>query len=177
MSSETAPILLKDLIHVNPRVPLTKTKSYPFIDMAAIQEWQRDIPLAAVSTREFKGNGSKFEGGDILLARITPVSYTHLDVYKRQEPSFEHEGRCVAPPLCAATNASGGNLWIFSTPFSTCPDVYKRQFEDIGHGETVRIAPFQNAIRFGLTRRDKGSAPRLCLDQTERFKGKQGLAQ
>lgn len=85
MSSETAPILLKDLIHVNPRVPLTKTKSYPFIDMAAIQEWQRDIPLAAVSTREFRGNGSKFEGGDILLARITPC--------------FENGKTAVAPKL------------------------------------------------------------------------------
>ena len=41
--------------------------------------------MAAVSTREFKGNGSKFEGGDILLARITPC--------------FENGKTAVAPKL------------------------------------------------------------------------------
>lgn len=70
MSSE--PVLLRDIIEVNPKTSIVKGKSYPFMDMAAITEWQRDVPLKSLVTRECKGSGSKFQSGDILLARITP---------------------------------------------------------------------------------------------------------
>jgi type I restriction enzyme S subunit len=70
MSSE--PVLLRNIIEVNPKIEIVKGKSYPFMDMAAITEWQRDVPLKSLTSREYKGSGSKFQSGDILLARITP---------------------------------------------------------------------------------------------------------
>lgn len=72
MSSETKAVFLRDLIEVNPKVKMQKGQSYPFVDMAAVKEWQRDVSMADIKPREFKGSGSKFESGDILLARITP---------------------------------------------------------------------------------------------------------
>lgn len=85
MSSEGQAVFLRDLIEVNPKVKLQKGQSYPFVDMAAVKEWQRDVSLADVEPREFKGSGSKFESGDILLARITPC--------------FENGKTAVAPPI------------------------------------------------------------------------------
>lgn len=72
MSSKTKAVFLRDLIEVNPKVKMQKGQSYPFVDMAAVKEWQRDVSMADIKPREFKGSGSKFEVGDILLARITP---------------------------------------------------------------------------------------------------------
>ena len=85
MSSETKAVFLCDLIEVNPRVKMQKGQSYPFVDMAAVKEWQRDVSLADIEPREFKGSGSKFESGDILLARITPC--------------FENGKTAIAPPI------------------------------------------------------------------------------
>jgi type I restriction enzyme S subunit len=72
MSSEAEPIFLRDLIEVNPKVKMQKGQNYPFVDMASVKEWQRDVSVEDAELREFKGSGSKFEAGDILLARITP---------------------------------------------------------------------------------------------------------
>jgi len=85
MSSETSAVFLRDLIDVNPKVKMQKGQSYPFVDMAAVKEWQRDVSMADIEPREFKGSGSKFESGDILLARITPC--------------FENGKTAIAPPI------------------------------------------------------------------------------
>lgn len=85
MSSETKAVFLRDLIEVNPKVKMQKGQSYPFVDMAAVKEWQRDVSMADIEPREFKGSGSKFESGDILLARITPC--------------FENGKTAIAPPI------------------------------------------------------------------------------
>ncbi len=92
MRSESSPIYLRDLVEVNPKVKLKKGHIYPFIDMAAVKEWQRDIHLANVTPREFKGSGARFEAGDILLARITPC--------------FENGKTAVAPPIQGAGHGS-----------------------------------------------------------------------
>lgn len=85
MSSEANAVFLRDLIEVSPKVKLQKGQSYPFVDMAAVKEWQRDVSLRDIEPREFKGSGSKFESGDILLARITPC--------------FENGKTAIAPPI------------------------------------------------------------------------------
>lgn len=85
MSSEAEPIFLRDLIEVNPKVKMQKGQNYPFVDMASVKEWQRDVSVEAAELREFKGSGSKFEAGDILLARITPC--------------FENGKTAVAPAI------------------------------------------------------------------------------
>lgn len=85
MSSEAEPIFLRDLIEVNPKAKMKKGQNYPFVDMASVKEWQRDIAVEDAELREFKGSGSKFEAGDILLARITPC--------------FENGKTAVAPAI------------------------------------------------------------------------------
>jgi len=85
MSSEAEPIFLRDLIEVNPKVKMQKGQNYPFVDMASVKEWQRDVSVEDAELREFKGSGSKFEAGDILLARITPC--------------FENGKTAVAPAI------------------------------------------------------------------------------
>ena len=44
---------------------------------------------------------------DDLTSLGTPVSYTHLDVYKRQE----HRGLSVMPGPFASAEAAGKQLW------------------------------------------------------------------
>ena len=90
MSSE--PVLLRDLIEVSPKTGIVKGQSYPFMDMAAITEWQRDVPLKSLTNRQFMGSGSKFQSGDILLARITPC--------------FENGKTAVAPAMSTAGHGS-----------------------------------------------------------------------
>ncbi len=71
MSSDWIETSLSDLADINPRRPILKGKKAPFIDMAALPAYSREISGKIVH-REFRGSGSKFQNGDTLLARITP---------------------------------------------------------------------------------------------------------
>ena len=61
---------LEDLVDFNPRTPIAKGESAPFVDMASLPTGDKHFPISAF--RVFKGSGSKFKDGDTLLARITP---------------------------------------------------------------------------------------------------------
>lgn len=70
MSSEWVELFLSDIAEINPRRPIAKTTTAPFIDMAALPRL-RDVD-GDISMKEYKGSGSKFQNGDTLVARITP---------------------------------------------------------------------------------------------------------
>ena len=55
---------------VNPPVNLERGQDYPFVDMAALTPGFRTVHSS--EERKFRGGGSKFQGGDTLMARITP---------------------------------------------------------------------------------------------------------
>ncbi len=57
-------------VTVNPRVPLTRGATYPFVDMGAVDASSRCA--RAREERPFEGGGSRFAFGDTLMARITP---------------------------------------------------------------------------------------------------------
>ena len=57
-------------VQINPKVQLDRGKSYPFVEMAAVNAGPRSA--IATEEREFKGGGSRFLDGDTLMARITP---------------------------------------------------------------------------------------------------------
>ncbi len=59
-----------DVIEINPKIKLSKRKSYPFVEMKNLEPSIRLVYPAV--NKVFKGSGSKFETGDTLLARITP---------------------------------------------------------------------------------------------------------
>ncbi len=61
---------LSDLVDFNPKRPLEKGGSAPFIEMADLPEGEREA--AQIGSRVFSGGGSKFANGDTLFARITP---------------------------------------------------------------------------------------------------------
>lgn len=61
---------LSDLIDFNPKRPLEKGATAPFIEMADLPEGEREV--AQIGIRVFSGGGSKFTNGDTLFARITP---------------------------------------------------------------------------------------------------------
>jgi len=63
-------ITLGEFAEINPKRALTKGKTAPFVEMAALPTFSRDI--ADVAERTFTGSGAKFTNGDTLLARITP---------------------------------------------------------------------------------------------------------
>lgn len=63
-------VTFSDAVLVNPRVRLDKGETYPFVDMAAVNEGSRRANSSI--EREFKGSGSRFQHGDTLMARITP---------------------------------------------------------------------------------------------------------
>jgi len=61
---------ISDAFAINPSRPIKKGLEYPYVDMA-------NLPTASARVkdivhREFRGSGSKFKNGDILIARITP---------------------------------------------------------------------------------------------------------
>ena len=63
-------MLLKDFIHINPKVELTKDEVYPYVEMSEVNPAKGYVRKSI--NRKFKGGGAKFEDGDTLFARITP---------------------------------------------------------------------------------------------------------
>lgn len=61
---------ISDIVDFNPKRPIKKGETKPFIEMAALPVDNRDV--SEFGEREFKGGGSKFKNGDTLFARITP---------------------------------------------------------------------------------------------------------
>lgn len=61
---------ISDIVDFNPKRPIKKGETKPFIEMAALPVDNRDV--SELGEREFKGGGSKFKNGDTLFARITP---------------------------------------------------------------------------------------------------------
>ena len=57
-------------ILLNPPVSIERGKTYPFVDMAAINAGSRCV--YATQHRRYSGGGSRFRTGDTLMARITP---------------------------------------------------------------------------------------------------------
>jgi type I restriction enzyme S subunit len=61
---------LSEAVNFNPAVKLIRGKDYPFVDMSKIEPGKKFIEASEV--RPFSGDGSRFEDGDTLIARITP---------------------------------------------------------------------------------------------------------
>lgn len=57
-------------VQINPKVKLNSGQNYPYVHMAAVNLHSKFA--CTTVEREFKGNGSRFRDGDILMARITP---------------------------------------------------------------------------------------------------------
>ena len=72
MSSEWAVQRLDQIAEINPTRKVHKGSAVPFVDMAALPQFSRDISVNDVVVREAKGAGAHFQNGDTLLARITP---------------------------------------------------------------------------------------------------------
>ncbi|MCE5176297.1 MAG: restriction endonuclease subunit S [Caldisericales bacterium] len=70
VKGEWQEILFSQATIINPKVQLLRGTSYPFIDMGAINGNLSYV--SATKRRIFKGGGSRFITGDILMARITP---------------------------------------------------------------------------------------------------------
>ena len=73
----------------------------------------------------------------VLLPLIMPVSYTHLDVYKRQGRIREYPILRSQTPLSRSLRKSHGNMvWIMPVSY-THLDVYKRQVIIINCNDAV----------------------------------------
>ena len=72
MSSEWQVQRLDQVAEINPMRKVRKGSPVPFVDMAALPQFSRDISVKDVAAREAKGAGAHFQNGDTLLARITP---------------------------------------------------------------------------------------------------------
>ena len=59
-----------EAVTINPRVPLVRGRSYPFVSMANVTSGNRCAKPS--SERLYAGSGSRFRVGDTLMARITP---------------------------------------------------------------------------------------------------------
>jgi len=67
---EWAVLPFSEAVLINPRVPLERGVTYPFVDMQAVDPNSRSVHASL--EREFTGGGSRFAAGDTLMARITP---------------------------------------------------------------------------------------------------------
>ena len=72
MSSEWQETTLGIFAEINPKRTINRDTVAPFIEMAALPTFSRDVTTADVVERNFIGGGAKFKNGDTLLARITP---------------------------------------------------------------------------------------------------------
>ncbi len=63
---------LAEFAEINPKRAIAKGTTAPFVEMAALPTFSRDVTYADVVNRTFTGGGAKFTNGDTLLARITP---------------------------------------------------------------------------------------------------------
>ena len=70
MAGEWRFLPISQAVNLNPGVHLQRGTAYPFVDMATVTSNERSVEAKA--EREFKGGGSRFKGGDTLMARITP---------------------------------------------------------------------------------------------------------
>ena len=59
-----------EAVLINPTIRLERGIVYPFVDMAAVHASSRWV--YANKQRKYAGGGSRFQGGDTLMARITP---------------------------------------------------------------------------------------------------------
>ncbi len=75
-----------EAVVVNPPVHLKRGTKSPFVDMAAIKPGLRSVD--AVELRAYSGGGSRFQGGDTLMARITPcLENGKIARYRAARPS------------------------------------------------------------------------------------------
>ena len=78
-------------VEVNPSVHLDRGETYPFIDMAAVNPGSRSAHPS--DQREFRGGGSRFRDGDILMARITPcLENGKIARYRARDSILEAHG-------------------------------------------------------------------------------------
>jgi len=70
MTGEWRELMFSEAVFINPPVRLERGCQYPFVDMGAVSPGFRCA--YANEKREFSGSGSRFQHGDVLMARITP---------------------------------------------------------------------------------------------------------
>jgi type I restriction enzyme S subunit len=64
--------LISDFDEINPKVPIKNNQLYPFIEMDAVPVMGKNYNY--LTFRKGSESGSEFQGGDILIARITPCA-------------------------------------------------------------------------------------------------------
>ena len=80
-----------EAVVVNPAVRLERGMTYPFVDMSAVTAGTRCVH--AVEQRAYSGGGSRFQGGDTLMARITPcLENGKIARYCTDQPSVAAHG-------------------------------------------------------------------------------------
>ena len=82
MGSEWREVVFSEAIKINPKRKLERGKEYPYIDMKSVEPYTRKI--SNISTKEYKGSGSRFIKGDTLFARITPSLENGKTAYVRE---------------------------------------------------------------------------------------------
>jgi len=70
MAAEWQKMPFDEAVLLNPQVSLEAGGTYPYVEMRAVEPSYRDVSPSA--NRKFMGGGSRFCGGDTLMARITP---------------------------------------------------------------------------------------------------------
>lgn len=105
-------VRLDSVAQVNPRRKVSKGKSVPFIDMAALPQNSREINYSDVVFREARGAGAHFQNGDTLLARITPCLENGKTALVRQLKSGEvGEGSTEFITLCGIDPADNDFIY------------------------------------------------------------------
>lgn len=72
-------VKLGDVVQINPKRTLRKTKEAFHLAMRDVEVYRREI--TSHSYKEFRGSGARFQNGDTLLARITPCLENGKTVY------------------------------------------------------------------------------------------------
>ncbi len=72
-------------VQINPKVRLDRNRTYPFVEMSAVNPGSRSVQ--AKEERPFKSGGSRFQDKDTLMARITPcLENGKIARYRAEKP-------------------------------------------------------------------------------------------
>ena len=114
-------IPFSEAVIVNPPVRLERGTVHPFVDMASVRPDSRNV--YSPEDREFRGGGSRFQSGDVLMARITPcLENGKIARYIAPGPELKAHGSTEFIVVRGRPNVTDNDFAYYLTRWDTVRD-------------------------------------------------------
>ena len=121
MNDKWCEMPFSEAVIVNPRVRLERGTVHPFVDMASVRPDSRNV--YSPEDREFRGGGSRFQSGDVLMARITPcLENGKIARYVAPGPELKAHGSTEFIIVRGRPNVTDNDFVYYLTRWDTVRD-------------------------------------------------------